>query len=476
MTSLLHCTKPEGLSKEKLSILIIVLAIFKETNGEDLTRVWEEAVSKICMNALLPLWQKTALSIVEYVFLANEVQNEAVKASTESKADSLMTTHRAVIPDGVKGGEAFLVTVEGLRFKAVCPSGHSPGMSLLIRVPKKPEQPLSSPTPTFVYELDLPQGVQPEQVINVKVKDDKVVKVKCPPDIAAGDSMRFTLQATLDNTVISATTLKLSELKPSSVAPSMPMTVDPWSYLRNLIKASLTSEAAISVLDYAEIFLYSNSERSVQTAMFFAEIAQHVLNTECGVVKNPTPVATASSIIKSYCLVKVEKLNENEKISWNCMVDEVRSFLTSHCIQTCTIQLAQYRHKQLSQLVEKFRLPVTCNFSQCPYGRKWRVALTKTASVSWDSGGVNLCSCNGNTWCSGNMREKGPCQATILNPNIPLEKNKPKAVVPKKKIDPDQIRTLLVHFENISKGIEVESEIEIVAPPQKAVALVEVLD
>ncbi len=86
-----------------------------------------------------------------------------------------------------------------------------------------------------------------------------------------------------------------------------------------------------------------------------------------------------------------------------------------------------------------------------------------------------MCSCDGQSWCYGNWREKGPCQAMILNPDLPLERNKPKPA-PKKKIDPDQVRSILTHFETMAKGLEVESEIEIVAPPQRSVALVEVLE
>ena len=88
-----------------------------------------------------------------------------------------------------------------------------------------------------------------------------------------------------------------------------------------------------------------------------------------------------------------------------------------------------------------------------------------------------MCSCGGQSWCYGSWREKGPCQALILNPHLPLERNTPKPAAPaKKKIDPDQVRSILTHFETMAKGMEVESEVEIVAPPQRSVALVEMLD
>jgi hypothetical protein len=269
----------------------------------------------------------------------------------------------------------------------------------------------------------------------------------------------------------------LSELKPSSTKPAMPHIVDPWTYLRTIITVSLESESIVKILDFAEIFLYTNNERSAQAANFFAVLVQHVLNILSGGPRTTAPTHTSTNLpsaIKSYRIVDVNKLKYNDKIAWNNLPDDIRFYLSSYCLQTLKIQLAQYKHKQLKDFVKRLRLPVTYTFIQ--ENRYWCVDLIKTESVSYESGGMNMCSCLPNIYCySSSIKSRGPCQASILNPNHPLEKLKDPTVV-QPKIDQEQVKSLLVHFQNVANGLEIESEIEIVEPPERNVTIVEMLD
>ena len=146
----------------------------------------------------------------------------------------------------------------------------------------------------------------------------------CPSDMAIGDKIRFLYNCT-ESKPIKAITVKASQLK----IPSYPNTStfsfnDKWTYWLNLIKVSLSSETIISILDYSEICICSTN----------AEIAKQVLNVESGIATALPTSSTAATtpMIQSYCVVNMDKLTEDVKVSWVNLMNEVRLFLSSNCL------------------------------------------------------------------------------------------------------------------------------------------------
>jgi hypothetical protein len=101
-------------------------------------------------------------------------------------------TYLVTIPPNVFPGMQFMVNVDGQRFMVSCPPNARPNMRVRIVPPAvQRDEPEAAPK-TQVFEVAVPPGVQPGQPFAL-VANDQHVLVTCPPNVTAGQNIRFQL-------------------------------------------------------------------------------------------------------------------------------------------------------------------------------------------------------------------------------------------------------------------------------------------
>jgi len=119
------------------------------------------------------------------------------------------------IPEGIRGGQAFPVTINGQQLTVTCPNMARPGMSVRIVPPPPPEngatsldRPRQAPTriqnpnkgkdKTQMFEVVVPKGVKPGQPFALLAGGVRVL-VTCPKNATQGQKIRFNLPIGLVN-------------------------------------------------------------------------------------------------------------------------------------------------------------------------------------------------------------------------------------------------------------------------------------
>lgn len=125
--------------------------------------------------------------------------------------DAYMVT----IPDGVRGGQQFPVTIQGQQLMVTCPTNARPGMSVRIVPPPPPtDDPNNGGAPnaqqqaamqrkkkeekekTQLFEVEVPKGVQPGKPFALLAGGVRVL-VTCPTNASPGQRIRFKLPLAL---------------------------------------------------------------------------------------------------------------------------------------------------------------------------------------------------------------------------------------------------------------------------------------
>jgi hypothetical protein len=112
--------------------------------------------------------------------------NEQARESGGSAQTFLVT-----IPPNIYPGMQFNVNVHGQRFQVSCPQTAGPNMRVRIVPPVTREEPEAAPK-TQVFEVAVPAGVQPGQPFALIANGQRVL-VTCPPNVVAGQKIRFQL-------------------------------------------------------------------------------------------------------------------------------------------------------------------------------------------------------------------------------------------------------------------------------------------
>mmetsp|Transcript_28753 Transcript_28753/g.32878 ORF Transcript_28753/g.32878 Transcript_28753/m.32878 type:complete len:734 (+) Transcript_28753:174-2375(+) len=127
-----------------------------------------------------------------------------VRRLSEPQSNGRSAAYMVTIPDGIRGGQQFPVTIQGQQLMVTCPQNARPGMSVRIVPPPPPEnadspgaQQPSRPSPpkdesTQLFEVEVPSGVQPGQPFALLAGGVRVL-VTCPANAAAGQRIRFKL-------------------------------------------------------------------------------------------------------------------------------------------------------------------------------------------------------------------------------------------------------------------------------------------
>jgi hypothetical protein len=100
-------------------------------------------------------------------------------------------THVVTIPPDIYPGMQFTVKVDGQPFLVSCPASAGPSMSVRIVLPVQRESPESMPK-NQLYEVAVPQGVQPGQPFPLVANGNRIL-VTCPPNVVPGGKIRFQL-------------------------------------------------------------------------------------------------------------------------------------------------------------------------------------------------------------------------------------------------------------------------------------------
>ena len=95
------------------------------------------------------------------------------------------------IPPNIYPGMPFTVNVGGQRFMVTCPPNAGPNMKIRIVPPTVKEEPQAAPK-TQVFEVAVPAGVRPGQPFTLVANGQRVL-VTCPPNVSAGQKIRFQL-------------------------------------------------------------------------------------------------------------------------------------------------------------------------------------------------------------------------------------------------------------------------------------------
>ena len=95
------------------------------------------------------------------------------------------------IPANIYAGMQFTVNVAGQRFMVTCPATAGPHQKVRIVPPVQREEPQAAPT-TQVFEVAVPPGVRPGQPFALVANSQRVL-VTCPPNVVAGQKIRFQL-------------------------------------------------------------------------------------------------------------------------------------------------------------------------------------------------------------------------------------------------------------------------------------------
>ena len=134
---------------------------------------------------------------------AEEMTQEIVKintSDTSGEGSGGPKTFLVTIPAGIFPGMHFQVTAEGQKFKVTCPPNAGPGKKVRIVAPnsgggdsKSQEELEPQADPKMqVYEVIVPQGVRPNQPFTLMANNQRVL-VTCPPNVSAGQKIRFQL-------------------------------------------------------------------------------------------------------------------------------------------------------------------------------------------------------------------------------------------------------------------------------------------
>jgi hypothetical protein len=126
------------------------------------------------------------------------------------------------IPEGVRGGQQFPVTIQGQQLMVTCPQNARPGMSVRIVPPPPPTDLTRGPQGGFaggqqqqqqhrrgstgsggpddektqLFEVEVPRGVQPGRPFALLAGGVRVL-VTCPPNASPGQRIRFKLPLAL---------------------------------------------------------------------------------------------------------------------------------------------------------------------------------------------------------------------------------------------------------------------------------------
>jgi hypothetical protein len=119
------------------------------------------------------------------------------------------------IPDSIRSGEQFPVTIQGQQLMVTCPPNARPGMSVRIVPPPPPtdttrgpstDAPMGGPQKpkpkekekekTQLFEVEVPRGVQPGAPFALLAGGVRVL-VTCPPNAGPGQRIRFKLPLAL---------------------------------------------------------------------------------------------------------------------------------------------------------------------------------------------------------------------------------------------------------------------------------------
>lgn len=121
--------------------------------------------------------------------------------------------YMVAIPDGIRSGQQFPVTIQGQQLMVTCPPNARAGMSVRIIPPPPPNDVTSGPSPdapmgngsrpapkekekTQLFEVEVPKGVQPGAPFALLAGGVRVL-VTCPSNAGPGQRIRFKLPLAL---------------------------------------------------------------------------------------------------------------------------------------------------------------------------------------------------------------------------------------------------------------------------------------
>jgi len=124
-----------------------------------------------------------------------------VRRLSEPHSNGRDPAFMVTIPEGIRGGQQFPVTIQGQQLMVTCPQNARPGMSVRIVPPPPPEtsdspQPPRTPPPkdesTQLFEVEVPPGVTAGQPFALLAGGVRVL-VTCPSNAVPGQKIRFKL-------------------------------------------------------------------------------------------------------------------------------------------------------------------------------------------------------------------------------------------------------------------------------------------
>ena len=143
-----------------------------------------------------------------------------VRRINEPNARGGHAAYMVTIPEGVRGGQQFPVTIQGQQLMVTCPQNARPGMSVRIVPPPPPAGTDLGGRPSFtdggpprpgqgplggmgqkddktqLFEVEVPRGVMPGQPFALLAGGVRVL-VTCPANASAGQRIRFKLPLAL---------------------------------------------------------------------------------------------------------------------------------------------------------------------------------------------------------------------------------------------------------------------------------------
>lgn len=146
----------------------------------------------------------------------NPDSDNVTKIPNQQLAPGEQPAYMVKIPEGIRGGQQFPVTINGQQLTVTCPTMARPGMSVRIVPPPPPEngigtsldrprqapQRVANPNKgadkTQMFEVVVPKGVKPGQPFALLAGGVRVL-VTCPKNAANGQKIRFNLPVGLVN-------------------------------------------------------------------------------------------------------------------------------------------------------------------------------------------------------------------------------------------------------------------------------------
>jgi hypothetical protein len=127
-----------------------------------------------------------------------------VRRVNDQNTNGGAAAYMVTIPEGIRGGQQFPVTIQGQQLIITCPQNARPGMSVRIVPPPPPEgtdlnRPPTDPRPeertprdekTQMFEVEVPPSVAPGQSFALLAGGVRVL-VTCPPNALPGQRIRF---------------------------------------------------------------------------------------------------------------------------------------------------------------------------------------------------------------------------------------------------------------------------------------------